>query len=165
MRILRNTNMNNPINYYKRKIYECEVKLERIIRKSSMYLYGKLLFFVIAVLCLYIYCFHVKSELVVILFFFNLLSYFLCVFFDNREIEKKKRYSRIKRNIKKANTLQMMVKFINRILILLLMTLISSEKIHYIIVSIEQLLSMVQINSQKYFQMLALEKKLFPKDK
>jgi len=77
-------------DYYEERIGKCNEMLKCIARKSSMFLYGKLLFFSLAVSSCVVWRYYSKHELVWLYGVISLIVYLILVFLDRKEMDKQR---------------------------------------------------------------------------
>lgn len=80
----------NPKNYYKEKIVTHNETLKHITKKSSMFLYGKLLFFSLAISSCVVWIYYSKNDIVWLYGVISFIIYFILMYLDGKEMDKRK---------------------------------------------------------------------------
>lgn len=88
--------MKELTSYYKTELQKYKKLLEQASKRSSLYLYSKLLFFTITIVCVCLWFFYdAKSDFTAIGGIISIILYSIMVYLDNKEIDKEEKYRRI----------------------------------------------------------------------
>lgn len=81
---------NAPKNYYKERIDSNNEILKRITKRSSMYLYGKLLFFSLTVSSCIVWFYYSQHDIVWLYGLISFVIYLILVYLDGKEMDKQR---------------------------------------------------------------------------
>lgn len=81
---------NTPKNYYKERIDSNNEILKRITKRSSMYLYGKLLFFSLTVSSCIVWFYYSQHDIVWLYGLISFVIYLILVYLDGKEMDKQR---------------------------------------------------------------------------
>ena len=88
--------MKELTSYYKTELQKYKKLLKQASKRSSLYLYSKLLFFTITIVCVCLWFFYdAKSDFTAIGGIISIILYSIMVYLDNKEIDKEEKYRRI----------------------------------------------------------------------